>query len=147
MSSPLKTETLSSLQDLEGFARRLVAELPPKSLILLSGPMGAGKTKLVETVAHLLGGAEVSSPTFALHQAYNVGGRSVHHFDLYRLESQDEIASAGFWDVLQEPSGWIFVEWPERLGAGEWPVGLAVYQLQMELLADSVRKVKWARVC
>jgi tRNA threonylcarbamoyladenosine biosynthesis protein TsaE len=143
MKTPLKTEEVSSLQDLERFAVKLVAELPPKALILLSGPMGAGKTKLVETIVRVLGGTDVSSPTFALHQTYQIGGKSIHHFDLYRLESQDEVASVGFWDVLQEPKGWIFVEWPERLGLGAWPVGLPVYLLQIDILGQDARNIKW----
>jgi tRNA threonylcarbamoyladenosine biosynthesis protein TsaE len=84
-------------------------------LLLLQGPLGAGKTCFVRGLARGLGATTVPrSPTFALHRSYP-GRRLLHHLDLYRLNAAnlDEI---GFEDLLAEPSV-VAVEWGDRLGA------------------------------
>ena len=85
----------------------------------MSGPLGAGKTSLVQGLAEGLGINEpITSPTFALAQHYPQGEPKLVHLDLYRLEqtpSADEL-------FLQEEEeacsaeALMAVEWPERLG-------------------------------
>lgn len=97
----------------------LARALPAGSILLLSGPLGAGKTSLVQGLAEGLGIDEpITSPTFALAQHYPQGTPRLIHLDLYRLEqpsSADEL-------FLQEEEEAIAsdalmaVEWPERLG-------------------------------
>jgi tRNA threonylcarbamoyladenosine biosynthesis protein TsaE len=82
----------------------------------MSGPLGSGKTKTVETFLRQMGFAGSSSPTFALHQVYETKPVSIDHFDLYRIESEDELAGAGVYEVFEKPSGLVFIEWAERLG-------------------------------
>ena len=110
---------LNSLADLDKAVETLLSAMPARSLVLISGPLGVGKTKTVEVFLRKLGYEGASSPTFALHQAYKIRTRNVEsqvdHFDLYRIESDDDLASAGFWDVLEKKSGLVFVEWAERL--------------------------------
>jgi tRNA threonylcarbamoyladenosine biosynthesis protein TsaE len=99
------TETLVLGEALGGSAR-------PGDVILLAGPLGAGKTVLVQGIAAGLGSvAEVGSPTFVLVRQYN-GRLPLVHADLYRLEGRKEIDALGLLE-LSEP-GVLVVEWADR---------------------------------
>ena len=108
-------ETLETTREL---GRLLARELPTGAILLLSGPLGAGKTSLVQGLSEGLGISEpITSPTFALAQHYPQGTPQLVHLDLYRLEqpaSADEL-------FLQEEEearaagAFMAVEWPERL--------------------------------
>lgn len=81
----------------------------------LSGDLGAGKTQLVKGIARGLGiTARVHSPTFNLVNVYSGGRLPLFHLDLYRLETPEQIRSAGLEDYLA-PAGVTVVEWVERL--------------------------------
>ncbi|MFY9615385.1 MAG: tRNA (adenosine(37)-N6)-threonylcarbamoyltransferase complex ATPase subunit type 1 TsaE, partial [Candidatus Dormiibacterota bacterium] len=84
----------------------------PGDVILLAGPLGAGKTVLVQGIAAGLGSvATVGSPTFVLVRQYN-GRLPLVHADLYRLEGRKEIDGLGLLE-LSEP-GVLVVEWADR---------------------------------
>ena len=85
-------------------------------VILFSGEMGAGKTTLIATIVKQLGGIDrVSSPTFSIVNEYPCSdGRLVYHFDLYRIESIEELNEFGF-DSYLNTYAYIFIEWPENL--------------------------------
>ena len=110
---------LETLETTRALGRLLARELPTGAILLLSGPLGAGKTSLVQGLAEGLGISEaITSPTFALAQHYPQGEPKLVHLDLYRLEqpaSADEL-------FLQEEEearatgALMAVEWPERLG-------------------------------
>ena len=91
-------------------------------LFLLSGTFGAGKTALTQGLAAGLGVAErVTSPSFALvneHDGRDAAGvpLRLYHIDLYRLETEAEVASVGLEDMLDDPGGICAIEWPDRLG-------------------------------
>ena len=109
---------LETLETTRTLGRCLAKELSPGAILLLSGPLGAGKTSLVQGLAKGLGVTEpITSPTFALAQHYPQGTAKLVHLDLYRLEhpaSADEL-------FLQEEEearatgALMAVEWPERL--------------------------------
>lgn len=81
----------------------------------LSGGLGAGKTLLVQGLAHGLGiKSRVHSPTFALVHEYTGGRLPLFHLDLYRLDNAHQIAQAGLDAYLFEPAGVTAVEWSER---------------------------------
>ena len=111
-------------------------------LILLSGPMGAGKTEFVKTISKKMGLSEVSSPTFAIHQNYRSSRYNIQHVDLYRLETEDEVESSGFWDLFAENDGMIVVEWPERVPIDHFPLNWPMIHIQIELLNSEKRRIQ-----
>lgn len=94
--------------------QRLAARLVPGDLVLLKGGLGAGKTALARSLIRALAGdptLDVPSPSFALVQPYEAGGRAVLHADLYRLASARDIDELG---LCERPDAIVVVEWPER---------------------------------
>lgn len=84
-------------------------------VIALSGDLGAGKTQLVKGIARGLGiTSRVHSPTFTLVNIYTGGRLTLFHLDLYRLETREQILSAGLEEYLR-PDGVAVIEWAERL--------------------------------
>ena len=110
---------LETLETTRALGRLLARELPTGAILLLSGPLGAGKTSLVQGLAEGLGITEpITSPTFALAQHYPQGEPQLVHLDLYRLE-QPASADELFLQEEEEASttgALMAVEWPERLG-------------------------------
>lgn len=107
-------------------ARALAADLPDGTWILLTGPLGAGKTAFVRGLAEGMGidPRLVHSPTFTLISEYR-GRRSLAHVDLYRIERSSEIDELGL-DDLRERNLIVAVEWGERLPAGHAPGAITV---------------------
>jgi tRNA threonylcarbamoyladenosine biosynthesis protein TsaE len=104
-SSPDETRTIGE---------RLGAALAPGSVVLLSGPLGAGKTVLVKGIARGLGVAdEIISPTYTIVADYP-GRIPLVHVDLYRVEGEVQLAGLGLDDLLAGP-GVTVVEWGEKL--------------------------------
>lgn len=102
-------------QGTEALGRQLALLLPHSAVIALSGPLGAGKTRLVQATAAALGVERqlVSSPTFVLVHEYH-GSRPVFHFDAYRLKDEDEFLALAP-DEYFEAGGLSFVEWADRV--------------------------------
>jgi len=112
----LPSLTLESLDDYRKWIReQLMPSLTLREILLLKGPMGVGKTQLVRYLVEELGGSEVCSPSFAIHNRYKVPSGNIDHIDLYRLEDEDDLESTGFWDFFIQPEGLILIEWADRL--------------------------------
>ncbi|WP_297442994.1 tRNA (adenosine(37)-N6)-threonylcarbamoyltransferase complex ATPase subunit type 1 TsaE [Acidocella sp.] len=97
--------------------RQLAARARAGDVILLEGPLGAGKSTLARAFIRALAGDErlaVPSPTFTLVQVYETPRGEVWHYDLWRLEGPEGLAELG-WDEALE-GGIVLVEWPGRLG-------------------------------
>lgn len=108
---------LDAEADTAALARRLAGRLRPGDTLLLSGPVGAGKSAFARALIRArLGdpGAEVPSPTFTLVQTYGEGADALWHADLYRLSHPDEVAELGLLAAMDEAV--CLVEWPDRLG-------------------------------
>ena len=110
--------TLEKPESTVSLGTRLTKKFPDLSILLLNGPLGAGKTTLVKGIAKSLSIKEpITSPTFPLAQHYPSGSPPLVHLDLYRLE--EESAANEFFLQEEEESkamgAMMIVEWPERL--------------------------------
>ena len=104
----------SDLATLRRLAQELAFAVRPGDLIALHGDLGAGKTTFAREVILAMAPdtPEVPSPTFTLVQSYASPRMAIAHFDLYRLNSPDELDELGLDESLS--AGFALVEWPER---------------------------------
>ena len=89
-------------------------------VVVLRGDLGAGKTTLVKGWLAALGAAqveEVTSPTFTLVHEYEAKRGKVYHLDLYRLETEQELAALGIYEMADEPGAVVLVEWGEKFAS------------------------------
>lgn len=95
--------------------KKIAQSVGDGSVIAMFGGMGMGKTAFTRGLAEGLGidPKNVSSPTFAIVHEY-IGKRTLYHFDMYRIESWDDLYSTGFFDYL-DSGGVIAVEWSENI--------------------------------
>jgi tRNA threonylcarbamoyladenosine biosynthesis protein TsaE len=112
--------------------------LEPRDFVGLSGQLGAGKTLFSRGVAQGAGAPleDVSSPTYSIVQSYR--GRVVlHHADLYRLSSDDELYATGYYELL-EGEGAALVEWVEQV-PGAAPADALL--LRIEVSGEECRRM------
>ena len=109
-----QTVCTRSVEETEQFAASFARKLCRGDVVALYGGLGAGKTAFVRGLAKgLHATSEVSSPTFALVHEYDAD-IPICHFDMYRIRSEDDLYSTGFFDYLD--SGCIVViEWSENI--------------------------------
>ena len=114
-------------------------------VIGLMGDLGAGKTQFVKGFARGLGYAgRVASPTFALVNEYSGGRLPLHHLDLYRLDTPEQIRGAGLEEYLFRPEGVAVVEWIERwLGLERSIPGTSLRLVRFEVLSDCERRIQY----
>jgi tRNA threonylcarbamoyladenosine biosynthesis protein TsaE len=114
-----------------------------KHIYLLHGNLGAGKTTWVKyLVSHLGGDArQVDSPTFSIVNTYEVNGNQIHHFDLYRLESLEEIEDIGFMEYI-DSGNLCIIEWPEKIA--EFLPTEDVLTLNISLHLEKCRKYSFS---
>ncbi len=116
-------------QDLVRWGERIGARIQPPVFVVLTGPVGAGKSVLARAVVRGAGIAEVvPSPTFNLLFRYQAPrGIQIVHLDLYRLERPDDLWEIG-WEELGAHDEVVLIEWPERAGdllpEDRWEVSL-----------------------
>ncbi|HEX4349081.1 MAG TPA: tRNA (adenosine(37)-N6)-threonylcarbamoyltransferase complex ATPase subunit type 1 TsaE [Verrucomicrobiae bacterium] len=120
-------------------------------VIALSGDLGAGKTQFVKGLARGLGISDrVHSPTFTLVNEYNGGRLKLFHLDLYRLETREQILSAGIEEFLR-PDGVSVIEWAERLLGEHSTFNIQhptsklknLLQVQIEILSETERRITY----
>jgi tRNA threonylcarbamoyladenosine biosynthesis protein TsaE len=92
---------------------KIAEQFPEGGIVLLNGDLGVGKTTLVRGLLRHLGfSGTVKSPTYTLVEPYQIKGRSIYHFDLYRLGDPEELEYMGgrdYWDG----NSLCLIEWPE----------------------------------
>lgn len=128
---------IPTAEDWKDVAEYLQERVKPGDVIALSGPLGAGKTTLVQAIARRLGSArEAQSPTFALMRSYPVTKAGtitrIVHVDAYRIEQERELRALDLDEELADGKTLLVVEWPEKIES--WVRGHEknVYAIQIE---------------
>ncbi len=89
--------------------------LKPGDVVALNGDLGQGKTVFTKGICSYFRVREyVVSPSYALLNVYN-GDVTVYHFDIYRLESEDDLYNIGYFEYVNDSNGIVIVEWAENV--------------------------------
>lgn len=124
---PICTLRLAEPQQTARLGALLARLLGDGGFVGLVGDLGAGKTSLVQgLVGELNPTAEASSPTYTLLNEYETEP-PVWHFDLYRLESADDLETVGYWDYAEDDEAIVLVEWIDRILMAWQPRGALVW--------------------
>ena len=109
---------LKNTSETISFGKDFVTNLRPKSIVILKGPIGAGKTSFVRGIGQGLCIKEsITSPTFALSHHYESGSMHLIHMDLYRVESSLSAKELFIEEEeeLETNKGLLIIEWPELI--------------------------------
>lgn len=126
------------IKDTISWAEQMAQDSMNGDIYTLQGLMGAGKSEFARAFIRKLMGSDIDvpSPTFTLVQTYESDKGLIWHFDLYRLEDEEEIYEIGWEEALSD--GILLIEWPERLGSLMPKVKKAI---QIESLDENKRKI------
>lgn len=129
----IKTVYTSSVEETERCAQALALQVTQEQslprFIALYGDLGVGKTAFVRGFASIVAPkSAVRSPTFALVNEYRANPISLFHFDMYRIEDEDDLFSIGFDDYLTR-KGIILTEWSEKI---PWAIPESVIKVLIE---------------
>lgn len=106
--------TTNSEQETINLGKKIASQLKKEMIIVLSGDLGSGKTKLTEGVLTYFGlENEISSPTFTIVNEYNTPNLNIYHFDVYRLADIDEFSAIGGEEYFEK--GACIIEWGELI--------------------------------
>jgi tRNA threonylcarbamoyladenosine biosynthesis protein TsaE len=131
MSQAHWTHHVADLAGTDRLAQALAAELTEGMVVALNGPLGAGKTRLVQGIAAATGvdPRDVVSPTFVLMHEYQAR-QPIYHLDAYRIHDEDEFLQLGVEEHFVAPN-LVFVEWADRV-----PDCLPEDRLEITIAAD-----------
>ena len=105
-------KTTKSAEETIELGRQLAARLKNGDTVALYGGLGAGKTVFAKGIAQgLKVKEEIVSPTFTILRQYE-GSEKLSHFDLYRIEDEEELEHIGFYEFLGD--GVCMIEWPPK---------------------------------
>ena len=114
----MKSINVEKIGDWKHVAQEIAGQVEDGMIIALSGPLGAGKTTLVQALAHELGCRSVpKSPTFSLVRTYRVTHPTIKrliHVDAYRIEDEKDLLPLGLDELIAEPGTIMAIEWPEQ---------------------------------
>ena len=95
------------------FANELLSEGRESVFVALYGDLGVGKTAFTRGFTSAICDARVKSPTYTVVNEYRGGKVPVFHFDMYRIDGDDDLYSTGFYDYID--TGYLICEWSENI--------------------------------
>ncbi|NOS90408.1 MAG: tRNA (adenosine(37)-N6)-threonylcarbamoyltransferase complex ATPase subunit type 1 TsaE [Cyclobacteriaceae bacterium] len=136
-------QTLYSLSELDQVASRVIDAAKDERIWLIDGEMGAGKTTLIKAMAKQLGVVNtVSSPTFSIVNEYqDREGKTIYHFDFYRLKSEAEAYDIGVNEYL-ESGNLCWLEWSEKIPS---LLPERYFKIQLEVNDPQTRTIHYVR--
>ncbi|MFQ6003308.1 MAG: tRNA (adenosine(37)-N6)-threonylcarbamoyltransferase complex ATPase subunit type 1 TsaE [Candidatus Zixiibacteriota bacterium] len=135
-------KTTFSPEETFEFGRALAKELKAGSVAALTGPLGSGKTVLIQGICSGLGVTEfVTSPSFVIINEYP-GKVRVYHFDLYRLERIEEFVKLGYEEYFYS-NGITLIEWAEKIKNF---LPEERMEINLEILSENERKISVTRL-
>ena len=143
---PVGEWTSHSPADTFALGREIGAHLAGGEVLLLGGPLGAGKTVFVKGLASALGADtdEVTSPSFTLVNRYDDGRLVLYHIDLYRLDEGARAAHAVDLDELvADEQAVIVIEWAERMG--RYPLPASTWRISIDGDGEEPRRINVSR--
>lgn len=139
----MKQDVINNLQELADFAAQIARQ--DKRIICLNGDLGAGKTEFSRAFINSLSAEKqvVTSPTYNIVQIYdienNIDAKKIYHFDLYRLENEEELHEIGFEEALE--TNICLIEWPEIAQNTLKKYEKEVINLKIEILDEKSRRI------
>lgn len=134
-------KTTFSPEETKEFGRTLAKELKAGSVVALTGPLGSGKTVLIQGICSGLGVTEsVTSPSFVIINEYP-GRVKVYHFDLYRLENVEEFIKLGYEEYFYG-NGITLIEWAEKIKNF---LPQERMEINLEILSEKERRISVRR--
>lgn len=129
------------------FAKQHVDSAAGNAFVVgLSGDLGSGKTTFTKQFAKILGIDEtITSPTFVIQKNFDISFpeldefKKLFHLDVYRIESDSELASIGWQEMISNPENIVLIEWPEIV-AGSLPEN--VLNIKFTFIDDKTREVE-----
>lgn len=121
-------------------AQHIIAAANTRTLWCFHGDMGAGKTTLIQAICKSLGVTmDVTSPTFSLVNEYqSTSGKTLYHFDFYRIRSIEEVYDIGYEDYFYN-NNICLIEWPSQIE--ELLSGEPVLNITIEKVTEDSRRI------
>ncbi len=139
-----------SLSEFQTTVESFATKIPRKTVVLLEGNLGVGKTEFVKAFCRFYKTSTVTSPTFAIHQHYQGSNQGktgasesvlIEHLDLYRMKNEHELDGVGFWDFFED-SHYVLIEWPSLFNWDQLPLNWQVCLVKIEARADQSRQIQ-----
>lgn len=135
----MKTFISKSYDETLQIAQDFAKDLKNGAVVAYLGDLGAGKTAFTTGIVKGLGiECNVSSPTFAICNEYRGNGKTLYHFDMYRVDGWSDLYSTGFFDYL-DTGAYICAEWSENI-FGALPDDSIIVEINK--LSDNEREIK-----
>lgn len=133
--------SIKDQSELPLLAKTILESFGDQKIILFDAPMGAGKTTIIKELCTALGSTDnFSSPTYSIVNEYLYPGGKIYHFDLYRLNSFNELLDIGIEEYLDSGHYCIF-EWP-KLIEGMINVNYKLIQIEVNENIRYIRVIK-----
>ena len=138
----MKKITTHSYLETEEFAQNFAKEVNPGDVIALYGELGSGKTTFTKGLAKGLGITDrVTSPTFVLMKDYDLpssDNSKLHHLDLYRLDSSDEIKSLDLNELVSQAANIFVIEWAQKANQEELKNAI---KIRFNIIDENTREI------